>query len=126
MGFLTKLRAKKQEVLVARAVPATETEIQEWLITHIAAVAKVSSEQVELDRPFAEFGMDSMQMFQLSGDLQKFLGYQVSEIIAWDYPTVAKLSGHLGSGAEAPAASKLMSADELANLQYTPQTEPQR
>lgn len=126
MGFLTKLRVKKQEVLVARAVPATETEIQEWLTTHIAVVAKIGPEQVEMDRPFAEFGMDSMQMFQLSGDLQKFLGYPVSEIIAWDYPTVAKLSAHLGSGAEAPAATSLMSEDELANLQYTPQTEPQR
>jgi acyl carrier protein len=126
VGFLTKLRGKKQEVLVQRAEPATESQIQEWLITHIAAVAKLTPEQIEVDRPFAEFGMDSMQMFQLSGELQKFLGYQISEIIAWDYPTIAKLSAHLASGAEAPADANLMSEDELANLQYTPQTEPQR
>jgi acyl carrier protein len=122
VGFLTKLRGKKQEVPVQRTEPLTESDIQNWLITHIAAVAQISPEEVEIERPFAEFGMDSMQLFQLSGELQKFLGHEVSEIVAWDYPTIAKLSAHLSSGPEAAAGGEPLSEDELTSMELTPQT----
>src|SRR4051794_34089093 len=87
----------KEETLVQRTEPLTETSIREWLVSRIAATARIQPEQVELDRPFAEFGMDSMQLFELSGDLQKFLGFKISEIIAWDYPTIEKLAQYLSS-----------------------------
>lgn len=114
MGLLDKLRGKKTDSISQTTEPITEASVQEWLITHIAAVAQIRPEDVDIDRPFAEFGMDSMQLFQLSGDLQKFLGQEVSEIVAWDYPTIAHLSRHLGSGLEAPASAALVAEDELA------------
>ena len=114
MGLLDKLRGKKTETISQTTEPITEASVQEWLITHIAAVAQINPQDVDLDRPFAEFGMDSMQLFQLSGDLQKFLGQEVSEIVAWDYPTIAQLSQHLGSTCGAPAAASLVTEDELA------------
>lgn len=113
MGFLDKLRGKKAEVITRTTEPITEASVQEWLVTHIAAVAQIQPEDVDIDRPFAEFGMDSMQLFQLSGDLQKFLGREVSEIVAWDYPTVAQLSRHLASDTGAPASASLVNDNEL-------------
>jgi acyl carrier protein len=95
VGLLTKLWGKKPEVSNQPSEPLSESCIQEWLVTRIAAIAQVMPEEIAMDRPFAEFGMDSMQLFELSGDLQKFLGHDVSEIIAWDYPTIAKLSRYL-------------------------------
>ncbi len=114
MGFLDKLRGKKEEVIARTTEPITEASIQQWLITHIAAIAQIRPEDVDADRPFAEFGMDSMQLFQLSGDLQKFLGCEVSEIVAWDYPTVGQLSRHLASGTEMPLIPNLVDEEELA------------
>lgn len=114
MGLLDKLRGKKTESITQTTEPITEASVQEWLVTHIAAVAEIRSEDVDIDRPFAEFGMDSMQLFQLSGDLQKFLGHEVSEIVAWDYPTIAQLSRHLGSISEGPAGAAMVAEDELA------------
>lgn len=114
MGLLDKLRGKKTETITQTTEPITEASVQEWLVTHIAAVAQIRSEEVDIDRPFAEFGMDSMQLFQLSGDLQKFLGHEVSEIVAWDYPTIAQLSRHLGSTFGAPASAVLVAENELA------------
>jgi acyl carrier protein len=114
VGLLDKLRGKKTESIAQTTEPITEASVQEWLVTHIAIVAQIKPEDVDIDRPFAEFGMDSMQLFQLSGDLQKFLGQEVSEIVAWDYPTIAQLSRHLASGSESPARAALVTEDELA------------
>lgn len=110
MGLFTRLRGKKKiEAARAHTEPLTESGIQEWLVSRIAGIAQVAPEEVDVNRPFAEFGMDSMQLFELSGDLEKFLGYRVSEIVAWDYPTIAKLSRHLSSpGTEVPASASLV------------------
>lgn len=113
MGLLDKLRGKKTDSITQTTEPITEASVQEWLVTHIAAVAQIRPEDVDVDRPFAEFGMDSMQLFQLSGDLQKFLGQEVSEIVAWDYPTIAQLSRHLGSSFGVPVNTTLVTEDEL-------------
>jgi len=113
VGLLDKLRGKKHEVMRSTE-PVTEASLQEWLVTQISAIAQIQPEDVDVDRPFAEFGMDSMQLFQLSGDLQKFLGREVSEIVAWDYPTIAQLSRHLTSEVEAPVDSEVVTEDELA------------
>jgi len=127
VGFLTRLRRKKPEAASPRTAPLTESSIREWLIAHIAAVAGISQEEVEVERPFAEFGMDSMQLFQLSGELQSFLGHEVSEIVAWDYPTIAKLSAHLSAGPETGAGEEPLSEDELASMELSARTtEPQR
>jgi len=114
VGLLDKLRGKKTESITRTTEPITEASVQEWLVTHIAAMAQIGPEDVDIDRPFAEFGMDSMQLFQLSGDLQKFLGHEVSEIVAWDYPTIVQLSRHLGEAFEASASTGLVTEDELA------------
>ena len=113
MGLLDKLRGKKHEVMQSTE-PVTETILQDWLVTQIAAVAQTQPEDVDVDRPFADFGMDSMQLFQLSGDLQKFLGREVSEIVAWDYPTIAQLSKHLTADVEVPETTNLVEEEELA------------
>lgn len=127
MGLLTKLWGKKQEV-PQPSEPPSESSIQDWLVTRIAAIAQVGPQEIALDRPFAEFGMDSMQLFELSGDLQKFLGHEVSEIIAWDYPTIAKLSQFLSlPESRVSDSATLAPEDDLASLALTPgATEPQR
>lgn len=127
MGFFSKFKNKKQEA-VTKTEPPSESAVREWLISHIADVVRLQPEEVEIDRPFAEFGMDSMQLFQLSGDLEKFLGYKVSEIIAWDYPTIAKLSRFLSAPeSETPFSATQISEDELAGVATNYQTpEPQQ
>jgi len=46
--------------------------------------------------------------------LQKFLGREVSEIVAWDYPTIAQLSRHLTADSEVLAATNMVAEEELA------------
>jgi acyl carrier protein len=116
VGLIKKLWGK-EETLVQRTEPLTEASIREWLASRIATTARIQPEEVESDRPFAEFGMDSMQLFELSGDLQKFLGYKISEIIAWDYPTIENLAQYLSSPeCQIPVSVDLGRAEELAGV----------
>ena len=127
MGLLTKLWGKKEEVPSQPVELRSESSIQEWLVARIAAIAQLTPQEVDMDRPFAEFGMDSMQLFELSGDLQKFLGHDVSEIVAWDYPTIAKLAHYLSSPESLMPASENAVPGELAGLTLDPQaTEPRQ
>ena len=97
----------------ARSKPVNELEIQQWLMTRIGALAQINPHDVDVNRPFAEFGMDSIQLFELSGDLEKFVGYKVSEIAAWDFPTIVKLSRHLSNpGSEVSVSSTVMVPEE--------------
>ena len=127
MGLLTKLWGKREEVSSQPVELRSESSIQEWLVARIAAIAQLTAQEVDMDRPFAEFGMDSMQLFELSGDLQKFLGHDVSEIVAWDYPTIAKLAQYLSSPESLVPAGENVVPDELAGITLDPQaTEPQQ
>ena len=74
MKLFDKLIGKKQAQVTAHTGPLTESVIQQWLVNRIAGIAQIPAEQVDLDLPFAEFGLDSIQLFEISGDLQKFLG----------------------------------------------------
>jgi acyl carrier protein len=108
VGLFDKSRSKKKEKPSVPTEPLTEESIQQWLVARIAGIARVDPQTIDLNQPFAEFGLDSLQLFELSGDLHNDLGYQVSDIIAWDYPTIAKLSRHLSNpGTEVPASAKL-------------------
>ena len=127
MGLLTKLWGKKEEVSSQPVELRSESSIQEWLVARIAAIAQLTAQEVDMDRPFAEFGMDSMQLFELSGDLQKFLGHDVSEIVAWDYPTIAKLAQYLSSPESLVPAGENVVPGDLAGMTLDPQaTEPQQ
>jgi acyl carrier protein len=99
-------RLGKHREAAACAEARSEAEIQRWLLQHIAHAAKIDEGEVDINRSFAEFGLDSMQLFELAGDLEKFLGQKVPEVVAWDYPNIALLARHLVSPeAAVPAGS---------------------
>jgi acyl carrier protein len=49
----------------------------------------------DLERPFSDFGLDSISAVKLADDLQKALGLEINPKWFWDYPTLAKLGTHL-------------------------------
>lgn len=111
--LFAKLGSKKREEVTARSGPLTESDIQQWLVSRIAHVAKLDAAHVDVGRSFAEFGLDSMQLFELAGDLEKFMGQKIPEVVAWDYPTIALLARHLSCPeAEVPITSMTMLPDE--------------
>jgi len=70
--------------------------IEEWLVAHLAMELKIEPCEIDVGEPFASFGMDSVAAVGLSGDLEDWLGRELSPTLVWDYPTIAVLARHLG------------------------------
>jgi len=73
----------------------TFTEVQDWLIRNIAATLEIEPSAIEVNRPLEEYGIDSLQAFSISGDLQIWLGLELPETLVWDYPTIESLCKYL-------------------------------
>jgi acyl carrier protein len=76
------------------SVPSEE-EIQNWLIEAISEAVGVDPAEIDIQEPFATYGLNSLNAVTLSGDLERWLGRRFSALVAWDYPTVEALARHL-------------------------------
>jgi acyl carrier protein len=114
MRLFGKSGNKKQEV-DPHSGPLTEASIQQWLVEHIASITEIKPEDVDVTRPLADFGLDSIQLFGLSSDLEKFLGQKVSEVVAWDFPTIALLARHLSTSSPDMAVNTNAMVPDQAN-----------
>ena len=79
----------------------------EWLVARLG----IDAADVSRDRPFAEFGVDSLTAVELSQELEDEFNVPLPPIVAWNYPTPAALARYLaeqslgvGEKAEQPAA----------------------
>ena len=73
-------------------------EVQAWIITWLQDNAGITYESIDLDKPFADYHLDSLTSVELSYDLEEFTGKKLDVTVAFNYPTIIKLSEHL-SGA---------------------------
>jgi acyl carrier protein len=69
--------------------------IQSWLTTHLAEQLGLSPEEIDIRRPFTEYGLDSMIGVFLAGDLEDWLGLRLSATVLWEYPTAELLAQYL-------------------------------
>lgn len=70
-------------------------EIEQWLLQWLIENTGVPADTVDRERPFAEYGMDSMRAVELSQTLEGWLGIELTAVIAWNYPTPASLAPFL-------------------------------
>ncbi len=84
-------------------------ELVEWLRAQVAAAADVPANLVDPTRPFHDYGLESVDMLQILGDLEIQLGRTLDPALAYEHPSIARLAAHL-SGA-APAAPEAPRAD---------------
>jgi len=81
------------------ATPLTEgasaQAIEGWMSARIATVLGVGPDEVDVDAPFVEHGLDSVAALQLTGELESVLGRPLDATLMFEYPTIAALSRHL-------------------------------
>jgi acyl-CoA synthetase (AMP-forming)/AMP-acid ligase II/acyl carrier protein len=77
---------------------ATEEEIQHWLIINLAAYLKVEPATIDIDAPFAQYGLDSSVAISLTDELAQWLGVeQLEPMLFWEHPSIAALATHLST-----------------------------
>lgn len=94
----------------------TLTDIQAWLKKHLATSLEMTPEEIDIDVDFIDYGMNSVEVVNISGELEHFLGRRLDPMLVLDYSNIRELSEHLVTDNEgsSPTTSALPAdADEL-------------
>ena len=79
-------------------MPAYKAEaIQGWLIDKLAEVLEIEPSQVDIGLDFEEYGLESAEAINLSGDLEEYLGCRLPPTLLWDYQNVEALAQYLAN-----------------------------
>jgi thioesterase domain-containing protein/acyl carrier protein len=70
-------------------------EIERWITAEVAKLLKVDVAEVDSNREFASFGLDSLAAFAVTGQLSEWLDRDLSATLLWEYRTIASLCDHL-------------------------------
>jgi acyl carrier protein len=80
---------------------AAAADIQNWLVEKIAVRLAVSPASINVDGYLDEFGLDSTEALVLSGELEKWLGFEIETTALWYHPTIASLAAYIAEEREA-------------------------
>jgi acyl carrier protein len=72
-------------------------EIQEWIVSYLAELLEVDTDEIDVTVPFDRYGLDSSAAVGMTGDLETWLETEVDPTLLYDYPTVEALVGHLSA-----------------------------
>ncbi len=108
-------RAASPGIELDRAAERIEAWLLEWIVARLA----LDPADVARDRPFAEFGVDSLAAVELSHELEEQFEVPLPPIVAWNYPTPAALARYLaeqttGISEQQPASTSGHSGDQSA------------
>jgi acyl carrier protein len=69
--------------------------IEHWLVQRFAHLATVPVESIDVDRPFADYQLDSAVAVTVSRELSAQVGRDLPITLFWEYPTISYLSAAL-------------------------------
>lgn len=78
-------------------VPKAEA-IQGWLIDRLADILELEPNQIDVGQDFEEYGLESAEAINLSGDLEDYLGCRLPPTLLWDYQNIEDLAQYLATG----------------------------
>lgn len=76
--------------------------VEDWLVSELARQTGVEPQRIEVDAPFAAYGIDSAKSAAMVGDLEVALGMRLPGTLLWEYPTIEALAEHLARVMTAP------------------------
>ena len=81
-------------------IARTRNEIENWLIEWLIKEANISREDMDLDKPFADYHLDSLTSIEFSYDLEEWTGKELTVTVVFNYPTINKMSEYLSTHEE--------------------------
>ncbi|MFD8395947.1 acyl carrier protein [Streptomyces sp. NPDC059680] len=80
-------------------------EAQEWLIEKIAHRLGTEQAEVSPETYFDEMDLDSTEALILAGEIENWLGFELSTTTLWYHPTIKDLAAHIAEESDQRAAS---------------------
>ncbi len=91
-------------------------ELETDLRTMLACELRIRESELELDRPFAELGLNSVMAMSIRRQAEQLVGIELSATMLWNHPTIASLAAYL--------ANKLApQQDSDAEVELLPETD---
>jgi len=78
-------------------ITTQESEIKAWVVNYISNLLDIPAARVDADKPYSRFGLDSASIAAMTGDLAQWLKLDIEPSIAYDHPTINKLSAYLAA-----------------------------
>ena len=103
-------RARSQKVF------QTAEAIQTWLVAQLSGRLKIAAGEIDVREPFSSYGLASREAVSLVGDLEDWLGCQLSASLMYNYPTTEALARHL---AEEPTKDVGTATEERQEVRPT-------
>ncbi len=88
-----------QSLSSAAGLSKSQLDIENWLIARIASYTGLKAMDIDPELPFSNFGMDSVKVVGISGELEDFLNEQLSPTLLYNYPSIRSLSLYLSNHA---------------------------
>lgn len=84
-------------VLPAHPEPADFEAVSDllrtWIVRWLIERGGVDPLEIDTERPFDSYGLDSLTAIRLIGDLEDGWGVELTPMVAWEHPTIAALGG---------------------------------
>lgn len=75
--------------------PWSEDKLQEWLIDKLAQELAIDPSDIDVQQPFAQYGVDSVLAVTLVADLEDAMGRELNPTLLFDYPSIEAIAQHL-------------------------------
>ncbi|AOJ06106.1 polyketide synthase [Burkholderia sp. ABCPW 14] len=83
----------KSATLKAVEIDARSHEdIVDWMTGYLAARLRTDSGSIDVNKQFIEYGLDSADAMRMVGDLEDYLGVELSPSLPYQYPTIDALA----------------------------------
>lgn len=92
------LEPERNALISINTVPKSDSQaikIETWLVNWLKDKRQLLISEINTQQSFADYGLNSMEIVTLTGDLEKWLGESVSPSLIWDYPSIQALAIHL-------------------------------
>ncbi|BAZ48525.1 hypothetical protein NIES4103_11330 [Nostoc sp. NIES-4103] len=78
----------------------TQEQISKWIKIYLADILEVEAEKVDENYEFERFGLNSSAAVSLVGDLEEWLGFELSPSLFFEFNTIAQVSTYLAEAAQ--------------------------
>lgn len=78
------------------AAPTART-LADWIAGWLARELPMPVEEIDRDEPLDSYGVSSLLIVTMTGELEELLGRPVDPAIVYDYPTINGLAEHFAA-----------------------------
>lgn len=75
----------------------TETEIQQWIIAKVASEFEMETNEIDIDTPLPEYGIDSITIVHITTEIESWLDISLDATTMYNYTTIKDLSAFVAN-----------------------------